>query len=172
MRAKVGLARILERIFSSLRWMFRSRGVKHISNKSEILAHCGLTVLMWTTVCIPTARRHWAYRDARPSTDVSVRSPFGRHSAEVIEYWSFDAELRDRWLEVLMAASSGPPSRLESLGFPLDRRVERVGNLMIAGAEDAITCDLTARHDQKLRMTVDGNDLPTARLSRQRLGQP
>ena len=108
----------------------------------------------------PIPRRHWAYRDDRPFTDASVRSPFSRHSAEIIEYWSFGAELRDRWLEVLESPPGGLLPRLRHLGFPLDRRVDRVGNLMVAGAEDAIACDLAARHDQTLRFHVDADDLP------------
>ena len=108
----------------------------------------------------PIPRRHWAYRDDRPFTDASVRSPFPRHSAEIVEYWSFGAELRDRWLEVLESSPGGLPPRLMRLGFPLDRRVDRVGNLMIAGAEDSIACDLAARHDQTLRFHVDADDLP------------
>ena len=107
----------------------------------------------------PIPRRHWAYRDDRPFTDASVRSPFSRHSAEIIEYWSFGAELRDRWLEVLESSPGGLPPRLMRLGFPLDRRVDRVGNLVIAGAEDAIACDLAARHDQTLRFHVDADNL-------------
>ena len=107
----------------------------------------------------PFARRHWAYRDDRPFTDASVRSPFSRHSAEIIEYWSFDAELSGRWLEVLEASPGGSLPGLRRLRFPLDRRVDRVGNLMIAGAEDAIACDLAARHDQTLRFHVDADDL-------------
>ena len=108
----------------------------------------------------PIPRRHWAYRDDRPFTDASVRSPFSRHSAEIIEYWSFGAELRDRWLEVLESSPGGLPPRLMRLGFPLDRRVDRVGNLVIAGAEDAIACDLATHHDQTLRFHVDADDLP------------
>ena len=108
----------------------------------------------------PIPRCHWAYRDDRPSTDVSVRSPFSRHSAEIIEYWSFEAELRDLWLEVLESFPGGLLPRLVRLGFPIDRRVDRVGNLVIAGAEDGITCDLAARHDQTLRFQVDADDLP------------
>ena len=107
----------------------------------------------------PIARRHWAYRDGRPFSDASVRSPFSRHSAEIIEYWSFDAELRDRWLEVLEAPPGGSLRGLERLCFPLDRRVDRVGNLMIAGAEDAIACNLASHHDQTLRFHVDTDDL-------------
>ena len=107
----------------------------------------------------PIGRRHRAYRDYRPITDASVGSPFSRHSAEIIEYWSFEADLRERWLEVLEPSKGGVPPRLVRLGFPLDQRVDRVGNLMIAGAEDAIACDLAARHDQTLRFDVDADDL-------------
>ena len=107
----------------------------------------------------PIARRHWAYRDDRPLTDVSVRSPFMRHSAEIIEYWSFEAELRKRWLEILDSSSRSLLPSLIHLGFPLERRVDRVGNLMMASAEDAIACDLAACHDQTLRFYVDADDL-------------
>ena len=108
----------------------------------------------------PVPRCHWAYRDDRPFTDVSMRSPFSRHSAKIIEYWSFEAEICDRWLELLEVSPSDLPASLKRLGFPLDRVVDRVGNLMIAGAEDRITCDLGAGHDQTLRFHVDAADLP------------
>ena len=107
----------------------------------------------------PIARRHWAYRDDSRLTDTSVRSPFVRHSAEIIEYWSFEAELRKRWLEILDSSSPSLLPRLIHLGFPLERRVDRVGNVMVAGAEDAIAFDLKARHDQTLRFCVEADDL-------------
>ena len=107
----------------------------------------------------PMPRRHWAYRDDRPFTDASVRSPFSRHSAEIIEYWSFGSDLRDRWLEVLRSSAGRPLPHLRHLGFPLDQRVDRIGNLMIAGAADAIVCDLAACHDQTLRFTVEADRL-------------
>ena len=108
----------------------------------------------------PIPRCHWAYRDERPFTDAAVRSPFSGHSAEIIEYWSFEEEPRKHWLEVIESASGNLPSQLVRLGFPLDRRTDRAGNLMIAGAEDAIACDLGARHDQTLRFHADADDLP------------
>ena len=108
-----------------------------------------------------TPRRHWAYRDDRPLVAASMRSPFAKHSAEIIEYWSFAAEPRKRWLEVLESLPANLPSRLAHLGFPLGRRPDRVGNLMIAGAEDAIACDLVAHHDRTLRFRVDANELLT-----------
>lgn len=102
----------------------------------------------------PFPRRHWAYRDDRPFADASMRSPFSKHSAEVDEYWSFTAEPRQRWLDVLGALEGRGPAGLSGLGFPLERRPDRIGNLMIAGAEDAITCDLTWHRDQTLRFRV------------------
>lgn len=107
----------------------------------------------------PNPRCHWAYRDESPLSDASVRSPFSKHSAEVIEYWSFESDLRDRWLKVLDSPPGNLPTRLRCLGFRLDRRSDRVGNLMITGAEDAITCDLVAGHDHKLRFQVDGDEI-------------
>ena len=104
-------------------------------------------------------RHHRAYRDDRPLADVSMRSPFSRHSAKIIEYWTFATEPRERWLEVLKSPPKNLPDRLAQLGFPLDQRPDRAGNLIIAGAEDAITCDLTAHPDKTLRLNVDANEL-------------
>ena len=107
----------------------------------------------------PHPRRHWAYRDRRPLTDASVTSPFSRHSAEITEFWSFAEAPRRRWLEVLESLHRKPPPQFARLGFPLDRRPDRVGNLMIAGAADAITCELAAMRDQTLRFYACGDDL-------------
>ena len=103
-------------------------------------------------------RRHWAYRDQRTTHDDSLRSPFTRHSAEIIEYWSFAAQPRKRWREKLESSLSLERSRLARLGFPLDHHSDRVGNLMIAGADDAITCDLLARHNRTLTLLVEADD--------------
>ena len=104
-------------------------------------------------------RCHWAYRDERPLTDASVRSPFSRHSAEVIEYWSFREEFHNYWLEILKSPPKDLPSRLKCLGFPLDQRPERVGNLMIAGAEDTNVFDLAVHQDRTLRLHVEACEL-------------
>ena len=103
-------------------------------------------------------RRHWAYRDQRATLDHSLRSPFARHSAEILEYWSFAAQPRQRWRGELESSLSPGRSRFPHLGFPLDHRSDRVGNLMIAGAEDAITCDLLAHHDRTLTLLVEAED--------------
>ena len=105
-------------------------------------------------------RCHWAYRDDRPSTRASVRSPFSRHSAKIIEYWSFATETYECWVEILESSPTNLPYRLSRLGFPLDRRPDRAGNLMIAGAEDAITCSLVASRDQTLRLRIDRDEPP------------
>ena len=99
----------------------------------------------------PIPRCHWAYRDHRPDTEASVVSPFSRYSAEITEYWSFAAEPRKRWV------SAKESNRLSSLGFPIDGRPDRVGNLMIAGAQDAIACDLNSHRDYSLGFTVEAN---------------
>ena len=90
-------------------------------------------------------RRHRAYRDQRPDANHSVKSPFSNHSAEVIEYWGFEDEPRERWLKVAGAATGQSEPLLKRLRFPLERRPDRVGNLIIAGAEDTIHCELSAR---------------------------
>ena len=108
----------------------------------------------------PVPRRHWAYRDCRPLVEeASMSSPFSRHSAQIIEYWSFAAEPRKYWLEALESCSNSLLTQFTRLCFPLDRRPDRVGNLMIAGAEDTITCDLTVHHDRTLNFHVDAKEL-------------
>lgn len=107
----------------------------------------------------PIPRRHWAYRDKRPLADASILSPFKRHSAEIIEYWSFTAEPHKHWLKVLESLQCKALPQLVRLGFPLNRRPDRVGNLMIAAAQDAITCDLAANRNRTLRLHVDANEL-------------
>ena len=111
----------------------------------------------------PAPRCHWAYRDLRPNAEASVSSPFSRNSAEITEYWSFDEDLRRRWLEVVNAFSGKSPLSFSRLGFPLNQRSDRVGNLMIAGALDAVTCDLAAHRDQTLRLSVQADALRTGR---------
>ena len=107
----------------------------------------------------PNPRRHWAYRDKRQLADISVLSPFERHSAEIIEYWSFTEEPRKHWLKVLESLEGKAPPQLSRLGFRLDSRPDRVGNLMIAAAQDAIACDLAANRNRTLRFHVDAKEL-------------
>ena len=108
----------------------------------------------------PVPRRHWAYRNEIRPFHHFLRSPFSRHSAEIIEYWSFEEETRDRWLEVLASFSPSWRSQLAHLGFPLDQRSDRAGNLMIAGAADEVSCDLNYHRDQTLRLHVEPQENP------------
>lgn len=108
-------------------------------------------------------RHYWAYRDLRSDAEVAVLSPFPRHSAEVVEFWSFNEELRQRWQELLKSSRTNLESLMEGQNFRLDRRPERVGNLMIAGAEDETVCDLWKHRGNSLLLKVDradGEELP------------
>ena len=104
-------------------------------------------------------RNHWAYRDYRRRSEVSMRSPFSMHSAAITEYWSFEDAPHRKWLSLSDPPAGGLRVALRRLGFPLDRCPERVGNLLVAAAEDAITCRLTAHHDQTLRLHVEAKGL-------------
>ena len=108
----------------------------------------------------PEPRRHWAFRDQRGIADASMISPFPRHSAEIVEYWCLATEPRKRWLDVFDDRQGLAPLQLTRLGIPLDRFTDRVGNLVVAAAEDAIACDLAPGHDQTLRLHVDADELP------------
>ena len=104
-------------------------------------------------------RNHWAYRDYRRRSEGSIRSPFSTHSAAITEYWSFEDEPHRQWLSLSDPPAARLRPALRRLGFPLDRCPERVGNLLVAAAEDAITCRLTAHHDKRLRLHVEAKGL-------------
>ena len=107
----------------------------------------------------PVPRCHWAYRDAIPGVHDPIRSPFSKHGAEIVEYWSFEQQPQELWRDVLASPLDVRP-RLSRLGFPLDSHSDRVGNLMIASAADEVCCDLTLHRDRMLRLHVDTNDMP------------
>ena len=93
-------------------------------------------------------RIHWAHRNHTRPDDHSVSSPFTKHSAKIIEYWSFAPEPREYWRKVSESYMSHQLERpLGSLGFRLDQRLDRAGNLMIAGAEDEIDCELISKQN-------------------------
>ena len=100
------------------------------------------------------ARRHRAYRDDRGGPEAGMRSPFRRHSARITEYLSREEELCYRWYDLL----GDPPSRLnpllERLRFRLDHFPDRVGNVVVADAQDALKCSLSARWDNTLRFST------------------
>ena len=107
----------------------------------------------------PNPRRHRVFRNYCKVTIDSVPNPFSHHSAKIVEYWSLAAKPRRNWLEIL--DHNQALLQLSGLGFPLDRLTDRVGNLMIVGAEDEITCDLAVvGHDHRtLRLSVDTEKL-------------
>ena len=105
-------------------------------------------------------RRRWAFRDERGVADASLMSPFSQYSAEIIEYWSRSAEPRWHWLNLLDSRLGRTPFTSSRLGVPLDRLSDRVGNIMIAGAEDEVACDLGVGIGQTLRLRVDADPLP------------
>ena len=105
----------------------------------------------------PNPRRHRAFRDQRGLTDAPMISPFPRHSAEIVEYLCLAEEPLEHWLAVLKSRNGHAPPQLSRLRIPLDRFSDLAGNLIIAGAEDEIACDLVAGHDQTLRLHVDAD---------------
>ena len=108
-------------------------------------------------------RYHWAYRDERRDGEQSFRSPFTAYSAKVTEYWSFTEEPRNRWLEVVETPTSNFERLQGKLGFPISERPDRVGNLVIAGAEDTLHCELSALNKENTLIlsveSVDGSEL-------------
>lgn len=107
----------------------------------------------------PHPRRHWAYRD-RLQADVSVVSPFSQHSAEITEYWCLSPEPSRLWTELLASSDDNTLPNIPRLRFPLEHRMERIGNVMISRAEDAVSFRLGACHDNTLRFRVDAEVLP------------
>lgn len=109
----------------------------------------------------PHPRRHWAYQEHTMSNSELLESPFGGHSAEMTEYWCFDPETQERWLEALHVAGEAASEMAKLLRFPLVRRLDRVGNLVIASAQDSIQSGITAKHGRNLILRVGGNDWTT-----------
>ncbi len=106
-----------------------------------------------------TPRHRRAFRDERGLVDASMTSPFSRYSAEVVDYWSRSAEPRRHWLNLLDSLPGPTPFPLSRLGVPLDRLSDRVGNIVIAGAEDEVACDLAVGNSRTLRLHVDAEPL-------------
>lgn len=104
-------------------------------------------------------RHHWAYRDERQDVEHSFRSPFTAYSARVTEYWSFADGPRKRWLEVVESPDTNVGPLESRLGFPIGQLSDRVGNLLIAGAEDALHCNLSSHSEgNALILSVDSID--------------
>ena len=104
-------------------------------------------------------RQHWAYRDERQDIETSFRSPFTKYSARVTEYWGFADGPPKRWLKVAESPDANVEYLQNRLGFPLAQLTDRVGNLLIAGAEDTLRCELSAHSkDKALILSVDSVD--------------
>lgn len=110
----------------------------------------------------PVPRSFWAYRDSGLRSEDVVRSPFSRHSAKVVEYWSLSHKAQEEWHEYLDEFRSEFSRHFQRMRFPLDRRSERAGNLMIAAAEDSMTCSLSGSHNSTLKFHVDADEKTAA----------
>ena len=106
-------------------------------------------------------RRHWTYRDHTASHQEVLETQFARHSAEITEYWCFDSETQERWMATVNVTKETSRAMAKVLHFPLDRRPDRAGNLVIASAQDAIESDIAARHGKNLILRVAGNNWTT-----------
>ena len=133
--------------------------VEDILDKNALVAG-GIEV--WYDLEQP-ARTHWAYRNCVSPEDHSVSSPFKKHSARVTEFWSFAPDPLEHWQKACDSYTSAQLDRtLGRLGLRLDQRPDRVGNLMISGAADEVTCELV-KEEHHLIFRVggaDGNELP------------
>ena len=108
-------------------------------------------------------RQHWAYHGHRGNDGWWMPSPFQLNSAQVTEFWSFAAETHDRWVGVVEDCTPAELHQVSRLGYPLEERPERVGNLMLTGAEDTINCSLRSTHTEHLILRVgnaDGTPFP------------
>lgn len=101
-----------------------------------------------------TPRRHRAYRDERGGSEAGIRSPFRRHSSGMTEYWSPEDDLSDRWYELLGDPLARLKPLVDRLGFRLDDFPDRVGNAIVADAQDALVCSLSANWGNTLRFSA------------------
>ena len=107
-------------------------------------------------------RRHMAYRDMRPGVESSFTSPFSGHSAEVIEYWAADTEHRTAMLQAMNDLPYDFQLEAPSC-LSLRTRPDRVGNLVIVGAQDTLTFDLQANRNGSLTFHASGDRLEHGR---------
>ena len=103
-------------------------------------------------------RCHWAYREHTLYNSELLPSPFPRHGAAMTEYWCFDSESRERWLETLNVAGEAAFAMEKMLHFPLTKRLDRIGNLVLASAQDHIESEITAMHGRNVILRVRGNN--------------
>ena len=89
---------------------------------------------------ISNPRRHRTFQDERPDAD-AARSPFRAHSAEVLEYWASESDGR---VALTQAIEDLPADFKLKVPSASDAEIwpDRIGNLVIAGAQDTHTFDL------------------------------
>ena len=112
--------------------------------------------VQFTLECKP--RHHWAYQEHTSRGARSLDSPFSNSSAEITEYWCFDSETQERWTTTIQAASAAAHKMAAALHFPINQRLDRTGNLMIAKAQDAVKGEITARQGNRLILRVASKD--------------
>ena len=112
--------------------------------------------VQFTLECKP--RHHWAYQEHTSRGEGSLDSPFSNSSAEITEYWCFDSETQERWTTTIQAASEAAHKMAAALHFPINQRLDRTGNLMIAKAQDAVKGEITARQGNRLILRVASED--------------
>ena len=103
-------------------------------------------------------QRHWAFQEHTSSGAEPLNSPFSSSSAEITEYWCFDPETQERWITGLQASEEAAQKMVDALHFPINKRSDRVGNLMIARALDAVESEIASRHDNRLILRVASRD--------------
>ena len=103
-------------------------------------------------------RHHWAYQEGTPRGRETVNSPFRNGSAEITEYWCFGAEAQELWTATVQTAAETSEKMAAALHFPINQRLDRVGNLMIAKAQNRIESEITARQDNRLILRVSSRD--------------
>lgn len=106
----------------------------------------------------PQPRHHWAYQEHTSSGIKSLNSPFSNCSAEICEYWCFDADAREKWIATVEADAEAAEKIAAALHFPISQRTDRVGNLMIAKAHAAIESEITALQGNRLVLKVASRD--------------
>ena len=120
-------------------------------------------------------RHHWAYREHTPRGTGSLNSLFSNSSAEITEYWCFDVEAQEQWTATIQTAAAAAEKMSAALHFPINQRLDRAGNLMIAKAQNALESEIMARHGNRLILRVGEQGLDraaTGRIFSHCLGRP
>ena len=103
-------------------------------------------------------QRHWTHQEHTSSGARSLYSPFGSSSAEITEYWCFDPEIQKRWAATLQASEEAAQKLADALHFPINKRADRVGNLMVSRALDNVESEIVSRNDNQLILRVASRD--------------